>query len=61
MSATADAEFFSEYLGGRTDENYGKPLCPWLEVPGRTYPVREVFLEDLPLQLLCHMVKKYSI
>lgn len=36
MSATLDAERFSEYLGG----------APVLQVPGRTFPVQEFFLED---------------
>ncbi|CAE5956729.1 unnamed protein product [Arabidopsis arenosa] len=36
MSATLDAERFSEYFGG----------CPVVRVPGFTYPVRTFFLED---------------
>lgn len=36
MSATVDAERFSNYLGG----------APVLNVPGRTFPVRVQFLED---------------
>ncbi|CCX31615.1 P-loop containing nucleoside triphosphate hydrolase protein [Pyronema domesticum] len=36
MSATVDAEKFSDYLGG----------APVLKVPGRTFPVQEFFLED---------------
>jgi ATP-dependent RNA helicase DHX29 len=36
MSATVDAEKFSEYFGG----------CPILDVPGRTFPVDVRFLED---------------
>ncbi|EOA39070.1 hypothetical protein CARUB_v10011734mg, partial [Capsella rubella] len=36
MSATLDAERFSDYFGG----------CPVVRVPGFTYPVRTFFLED---------------
>ena len=36
MSATVDADRFSDYLGG----------APVLKVPGRTFPVQEYFLED---------------
>ncbi|KAH8902299.1 P-loop containing nucleoside triphosphate hydrolase protein [Coniochaeta sp. PMI_546] len=37
MSATVDAERFSKYLGG----------APVLNVPGRTFPVRVAYLEDV--------------
>ncbi|CAF1923983.1 DExH-box ATP-dependent RNA helicase DExH2 isoform X1 [Brassica napus] len=37
MSATLDAERFSEYFGG----------CPVVQVPGFTYPVRTFYLEDV--------------
>ncbi|KAA8895162.1 P-loop containing nucleoside triphosphate hydrolase protein [Sphaerosporella brunnea] len=36
MSATVDAQKFSDYLGG----------APVLKVPGRTFPVQEYYLED---------------
>ncbi|BFZ63806.1 hypothetical protein YB2330_004938 [Saitoella coloradoensis] len=36
MSATVNAERFSEYLGG----------CKIVNVPGRTFPVQQYFLED---------------
>src|SRR5690554_2979233 len=36
MSATVNAERFSDYLGG----------APILRVPGRTFPVQELYLED---------------
>ncbi|XP_055390609.1 dosage compensation regulator [Condylostylus longicornis] len=36
MSATIDTTLFSEYFG----------KCPVLEVPGRTFPVQQFFLED---------------
>jgi HrpA-like RNA helicase len=37
MSATINAEVFSNYFGG----------CPTMEIPGRTFPVQEYFLEDV--------------
>ncbi|GLT94049.1 hypothetical protein SLE2022_118120 [Rubroshorea leprosula] len=37
MSATLDAERFSQYFGG----------CPIIRVPGFTYPVKTLFLEDV--------------
>lgn len=37
MSATLNAELFSEYFGG----------VPVLEIPGRTFPVEQFFLEDV--------------
>ncbi|KAK8400341.1 hypothetical protein O3P69_003203 [Scylla paramamosain] len=37
MSATLNAEQFSEYFGG----------CPMLHIPGFTYPVKEYYLEDV--------------
>ncbi|KAF0307755.1 ATP-dependent RNA helicase A protein [Amphibalanus amphitrite] len=36
MSATIDTTLFTDYFGG----------CPVIEVSGRTYPVKEYFLED---------------
>ncbi|XP_037783105.1 ATP-dependent DNA/RNA helicase DHX36-like isoform X1 [Penaeus monodon] len=37
MSATLNAELFSEYFGG----------CPMLHIPGFTFPVKEFYLEDV--------------
>lgn len=37
MSATVNAELFSEYIGD----------CPTLEIPGFTFPVERIFLEDV--------------
>ncbi|XP_045507174.1 ATP-dependent RNA helicase DHX30-like isoform X2 [Colias croceus] len=37
MSATLDIEVFTRYFGN----------CPLVEVPGRTYPVEDLYLEDL--------------
>lgn len=36
MSATANAKAFSRYFGG----------CPIITIPGRTYAVKQFFLED---------------
>src|SRR5690349_19852872 len=37
MSATIDTSLFSDYFGN----------CPVIEVPGRAYPVKQYFLEDI--------------
>eukprot|EP00026_Physarum_polycephalum_P000677 Phypoly_transcript_00678.p1 GENE.Phypoly_transcript_00678~~Phypoly_transcript_00678.p1 ORF type:complete len:1395 (+),score=271.52 Phypoly_transcript_00678:28-4212(+) len=37
MSATLNAELFAAYFGN----------CPMLHIPGRAYPVKELFLEDV--------------
>ncbi|XP_033106409.1 putative ATP-dependent RNA helicase DHX57 isoform X2 [Anneissia japonica] len=36
MSATLNAELFSNYFGG----------CPVIDIPGKTFPVQQYFLED---------------
>lgn len=41
MSATLDASKFSSYFGSHT----GQPV-PIISIPGRTFPVTELFLED---------------
>ncbi|CAI5731789.1 unnamed protein product [Peronospora destructor] len=40
MSATLNAASFQEYFGGAT-------VCPMIEVPGRTFPVKQFYLEDV--------------
>ncbi|CAH0491458.1 unnamed protein product [Peronospora farinosa] len=40
MSATLNAASFQEYFGGAT-------VCPMIEVPGRTFPVEQFYLEDV--------------
>lgn len=40
MSATLNADSFQRYFGGEAK-------CPMLSVPGRTFPVKEFFLEDV--------------
>ena len=53
MSATIDADLFSSYLSG-ADGNASKQ-CPTLSVPGRTFPVTEIYHANI-MQLL---QKKY--
>ncbi|KAL2265029.1 hypothetical protein VTJ83DRAFT_7539 [Remersonia thermophila] len=50
MSATVDAERFSNYLGG----------APVLSVPGRTFPVRVQYLEDA-VELTGYSVEQRSV
>eukprot|EP00736_Rhodelphis_marinus_P012994 Rmarinus@m.5855 len=44
MSATVDVTEFSSYFGGGTQ---GQMSCPVLEIPGRTFPVRTSYLDDV--------------
>lgn len=46
MSATMDTDLFSNYFQNR-DEHGNLVPCPDLSVPGRTFPVKEVYLEDI--------------
>ena len=46
MSATMNTELFSGYFG-RKDEDGNFIGCPHLSVPGRTFPVKEFYLEDI--------------
>ncbi|KAI5794395.1 P-loop containing nucleoside triphosphate hydrolase protein [Peziza echinospora] len=50
MSATMDTELFAGYFKQRNAEGKSIP-CPSLSVPGRTFPVKELFLEDIEAQL----------
>ena len=54
MSATIDADLFSSYLKG-ADGQVNKP-CPTLSVPGRTFPVTEIYLD----QVLNLLRKQYN-
>lgn len=45
MSATLDAKMFSEYL--TRDSGHQTIPCPSLSVPGRTFPVKERYLQDV--------------
>ena len=45
MSATMDTELFASYF--KSDKGKGAAECPSLSVPGRTFPVREKYLEEV--------------
>ena len=55
MSATMDTDLFASYFGN-TITDQGKAACPALSVPGRTFPVKEKFLDDI----LKDMNKEYT-
>ena len=42
MSATIDTSLFCQYFG----EGYPNDRCPSIEIPGRTFPVKHLFLDD---------------
>ena len=46
MSATMDSDLFASYFGDTSNSEELIP-CPTLSVPGRTFPVKERFLEDI--------------
>ncbi|KAH0542851.1 hypothetical protein FGG08_002805 [Glutinoglossum americanum] len=46
MSATLDTELFAGYFGHVANDG-SSITCPLLSVPGRTFPVREYFLEEI--------------
>ena len=46
MSATMDSELFASYFKNGSNEIIMSD-CPTLSVPGRTFPVKEVYLENL--------------
>lgn len=54
MSATMDTELFAGYFGHKNTDGQWVG-CPHLSVPGRTFPVREFYLEDIKT-----MLKAYS-
>ncbi|KAI5782717.1 P-loop containing nucleoside triphosphate hydrolase protein [Geopyxis carbonaria] len=55
MSATMDTELFASYFTHKqSDGSYSN--CPSLSVPGRTFPVKEFFLDDIQTALQ----EKYS-
>ncbi|XP_046840987.1 ATP-dependent DNA/RNA helicase DHX36-like [Xenia sp. Carnegie-2017] len=53
MSATLNADIFSEYFGG----------CPILNIPGFTFPVKQYFLEEIvkTLRYQCPPTKKRKL
>eukprot|EP00892_Ulva_mutabilis_P005050 jgi/Ulvmu1/2917/UM148_0001.1 len=52
MSATADADLFARYFEGAIPLSVGLPPACTLEIPGFTYPVRELQVEDI-LSVMC--------
>lgn len=46
MSATLDTELFASYFGSDVAGS-GQTACPTLSVPGRTFPVKERYLEEI--------------
>ncbi|KAF7187801.1 ATP-dependent DNA/RNA helicase DHX36 [Pseudocercospora fuligena] len=57
MSATMDTRLFSAYLPNQVD---GRLLpCPHLDVPGRTFPVKEKYLGDVLGELLSAHAKEF--
>ncbi|TDH65933.1 hypothetical protein CCR75_008433 [Bremia lactucae] len=52
MSATLQAASFQEYFGGAA-------VCPMIKVPGRMYPVKQFYLEDV-LEMTQYIVDEES-
>lgn len=50
MSATLDSKLFTDYFA-QTDANGVKKPCPMITVPGRTFPVTNLYLDDIMGQL----------
>lgn len=50
MSATMDTELFASYFGTEI-EGKGMVGCPSLSVPGRTFPVKEMYLDEIVSEL----------
>jgi len=51
MSATLDPELFAKYFQQSDDVGSTQP-CPTLQVPGRTFPVKELYLGSIMHELL---------
>lgn len=49
MSATIETELFANYFGQINEQ--GKTSCPSITIPGRTFQVRESYLEDILTEL----------
>lgn len=60
MSATMDTELFAGYFGGK-DQDGNYVGCPHLSVPGRTFPVKEYYLEDIREQLRQYPANQLSL
>lgn len=50
MSATINTQLFASYFSENTIEGI-KSNCPTLEVPGRTFPVKEMYLPEIVQEL----------
>ncbi|KAF2791894.1 P-loop containing nucleoside triphosphate hydrolase protein [Melanomma pulvis-pyrius CBS 109.77] len=50
MSATMDTELFSKYFQQKGSDGLLEP-CPSISVPGRTFPVKEKYLETIMAEL----------
>ncbi|EHL03815.1 putative ATP-dependent RNA helicase DHX36 [Glarea lozoyensis 74030] len=50
MSATLDADLFSNYFGQQMDDGSIKP-CPSISIPGRTFPVNVKTLDDIVVEM----------
>lgn len=50
MSATLDTELFAGYFSQQNADGSSKP-CPSISVPGRTFPVKERYFEDIMQEL----------
>ena len=53
MSATLDVDLFASYF--RDDKGSSAPLPPRIRMPGRTFPVLSLYLEDV-LEITQHKV-----
>jgi ATP-dependent RNA helicase DHX36 len=47
MSATIDTSLFCKYFGN----GYSNKMCPFIQVPGRTFPVTSHFLDEISSEL----------
>ena len=57
MSATLNAELFAQYFKGKYPR--GDLQVPIIEIPGRTYPVEQLFLEDV-IELTYYTIEETS-
>ncbi|CAJ2508093.1 Uu.00g092790.m01.CDS01 [Anthostomella pinea] len=60
MSATLDTELFAEYFV-TTDAGGKRTACPSLSVPGRTFPVKEIYLETILHELQQHHKRELTL
>lgn len=60
MSATMNTELFAAYFHDTTVEGV-KTDCPTLNVPGRSFPVKEIFLADIMKEMKVQPSSKFQI